>query len=100
MSKAPALAPTIYTDTHSIYLEFPGKPGQVLKFPFTEGGLFKALKHVPKLESARGQLTGGQNIADKLLPKAKITKATAKRTPVEVSEKSKASALDFIRRKG
>lgn len=101
--KSPFLAPTIYCDTHSIYLEFPGKPGQVLKFPLTEGGLFKALKHVPRIDAVRGQLTGGQNIADKTLFKApaKVTKIGPRRKELPgISDAQKAAALDLIRRKG
>ena len=42
----PDFCPYIYRDAESLFLEF---EGQVLRFTFTEGGLSKALKHIPNI---------------------------------------------------
>lgn len=45
--KVPDGAPRIYRDDQRIYLEFPG--GTIYPFDFTQGGLHKALMHVPRM---------------------------------------------------
>lgn len=97
MSK-PFIPPTIYHDTRNLYLEW---PDHVQRFPFTEGGLSKALKLIPHIASTPGYLSGGANIADKLLDtrKAKIaTKTAVKRDAVKATEGQRRSASEAIRR--
>ena len=43
----PAFCPFIYRNEVDIFLEF---DNMVLRFPKTEGGMAKALKHVPSIE--------------------------------------------------
>lgn len=61
----PSFAPTIYHDGQSLFLELPGSPGQTLRFPFTEGGLSKALRHIPNVTRQPGYLSGASNIRPK-----------------------------------
>ncbi len=97
MSK-PLIPPTIYHDGRNIYLEW---SSHVQRLPFTEGGLSRALKLIPHIASTPGYVSGGSNIADKLLDtrKAKIaTKTAAKRDAVKATEGQRRSAVDAIRR--
>lgn len=66
----PPFCPFIYTDGRDIFLEFLGKDGtnpHVLRFAMTEGGLHKALKHVPNVAAMPGFITGNSNVAGRLL---------------------------------
>lgn len=47
----PDLCPFIYHDAHDLYLEF---ETCVLRFAFTEGGLHRALKHIPDIAKYPG----------------------------------------------
>jgi hypothetical protein len=97
----PPFAPTIYTNGRDIILEFPCKPGRipvVMKFPFTEGGLGKALKSIPSIIDHADYVIGGSNIADKLLPKIIIARATKrKRESTLMPQEVKNSAASIIR---
>lgn len=65
LAPAPDWAPRIWQDGSSIYIQFPS--GLVQRFAFTEGGLSRVLKLLPKVQDQVGFLSGGQNIADKVL---------------------------------
>ncbi len=97
----PAFCPFIYHDGESLYLEF---DAQVIRFPYTEGGLHKALKHIPNVTKQQGFLSGGRNIiANKVLAKghiARISPATQrKRTITNVSDSVRSAASALIRKK-
>lgn len=97
MSK-PVSPPIVYHDGQSIFLEW---SGHAQRFPFTEGGLHKALKLIPHIASAPGYVTGRSNIATKLLDtrKARVAKATvAKRATAKATDAQKQLAMDIIRR--
>lgn len=97
MSK-PFVAPTIYHDGVNLYLDW---VTYVQKFPFTEGGLAKALKLLPHIASHPGYLTGRSNIADKLLDSrnAKIAKKTqAKREIAKITEGQRTSISETLKR--
>lgn len=95
----PSFAPTIYHDGQSLFLEFAGSPGQTLRFPFTEGGLSKALRHIPNVTRQSGYLTpNGSNLA-KALPKATIAKSTkSKREKARFSDAMREAAGVVIRK--
>lgn len=85
-------APTIYSDGLSLYLEW---PTYALRFPFTEGGLAKALKHIPQLAPKLGYLTGGSNL---LPPVAKVARVTSrKREAAQAPEEVRSAIKDLIR---
>jgi hypothetical protein len=95
----PEWCPLIYHDGQNLYLELPGSPGQALRFPYTEGGLNKALKHIPNITRQPGYVTGSSNIAAKVLPKAKVAKATqAKRDKAKFTEGLRGAASAAIRK--
>lgn len=73
-AERPEFCPWIYKDMENLYLEF---EGCTLRFPLTEGGAAKLLAHVPNVVTQRGFLSGGQNIADRLL-RGKIIQKTRK----------------------
>lgn len=90
----PPPSPIIYRDHRAIYLEF---PTYALRFEFTQGGLAKALQHVPLVPTAFGHLTGGSNVMSKVLPKvAKATKR--KREILNISVEAHASAIEIVRK--
>jgi|SRR5215469_1682344 len=59
--------------------------GSVHKFPLTEGGLSKALKLIPAVETQPGFLSGGQNIIDKVMrnKKAKVARKEREKRKVQ-----------------
>lgn len=80
--RRPVGCPYIYTDGVSIFLEYPSTCASVLKFPLTEGGMHKALKIIPRIGAAKGQVTGATNFpAPRKIPQGqrKETKPKAKR---------------------
>lgn len=88
-------APRIYRDSRTVYLELPS--GDTLKFPLTDGGFAKALKHVPSIADQPGYLTGGRNILDKARP-VKVARKTAKaRKATEVSDIKGGSLTEIVR---
>ena len=81
----PAFCPFIFRDQHHIYLEF---EKQVLRFPYTDGGLFKALRHIPNIQDQPGYLTGLRNITEDVLEHGHIARKSSPKT--KVSAKSEA----------
>lgn len=55
------LYPTVYHDGASLFLEYPGSPPHAYRFPLTEGGLGKALRHIPNIAKAPGYITPGSS---------------------------------------
>ena len=94
-------APTIYHDGESLFLEF---PTYALRFPFTEGGLGKALATIPKIAGRPSYLTGRPgNIPSgtvKVNGKiAKIAKGTAKRREIlNFSSSQRSFASEIVRK--
>lgn len=91
MSKKPDFCPYIYRDERSIYLEF---DGMTLAFDFTEGGLGKALKHVPNVALQPG-FVASSPVVNRVLPKA-IKVKTAKRKAQDVPETMRDFLNDLI----
>ena|SRR5689334_11754848 len=92
----PFIAPTIYHDGVHLFLDW---GSYVQKFPFTEGGLGKALKLMPHIASHPGYVTGRSNIATKLLDKrsAKIAATTkARREIAKITEGQRTSATSAL----
>ena len=99
IAKRPAFCPYVYSDGESLFLEFDS--GMALRFPFTEGGLSKALRHIPNVTKQPGFLSGRSNIAQKLLPKVRVAKATKHKREVKatISEPLRNAASALIRKK-
>jgi len=96
MSK-PMIPPTIYHDGVNLYLEW---SGHAQRFPFTEGGLAKALKLIPHVASSPGYVTGRSNIAGKLLDTraTKVARKTATaREVLKTTEGQRTSASEALR---
>ncbi len=71
-------APTIYHDGASLFLEWPTTPGAAgyaYRFPFTEGGLGKALRHIPNIAKTPGYVSGRSNLSPKAA-KPRVAKRT------------------------
>lgn len=95
MPKAPTSAPQVYLLGHEIILEW---PTYALRFPKTEGGFAKVLKHVPTFAPPAGYLSGGSNlVANKLLPKI-AKSAKAKREIADFSEDQRQAASAALRK--
>ena len=91
----PAHCPFIYHDRDNLYLEFSGH--WVLSFAFTEGGLHKALAHIPDITPLR--LPGRNASASRVIPK--IAKSTArKREILNFDEATNAAASEIVRKLG
>jgi hypothetical protein len=74
----PKWALCVWKDTNgNLFAQFEG--GYVHKFVQTEGGLSKLLRLIPFVESQPGFLSGGQNIADKIIRQRKIKVARKER---------------------
>jgi hypothetical protein len=95
MTKPPTY-PLIYHDHLNLYLEFPGRsPPLVMKFIFTEGGLQRALRHIPNIAPKAGHSPSLSRVAPK------IAKATAKRREIRnFSADQRAEAQELIRKLG
>ena len=95
----PRPLPLIYHDGKALYLEF---PTHALRFPYTEGGLHKALSHIPSIASQPGYLTGGRNLTDPPPANGKIarvSRATARaRTIRNFSPAQRAAAAEIVRK--
>ena len=92
----------IYRDGDSLYLEF---PTLVLRFPFTEGGLHKALKHIPNSSAHPGYVARNGNIPDHTTDVsgkiARISPATKrKREVAKMSQHQRSSISDLLRKRG
>ncbi len=98
LAPAPDWAPRVWQDGSSIYIQFPS--GLVQRFAFTEGGLSRALKLIPKVQDQAGYLSGGQNIFDRVA-KPKIIKIgrgkRARRVVSNLSEDDKRKIDDLIK---
>lgn len=97
-------APRIYTDGRDLFLEFPGSPPTILRFAFTEAGLHKALKHIPKILLAGKVVTGSGNVSDRSVSAngkiARISPATRrKREAAAFPAEGKAAALALVRKR-
>jgi hypothetical protein len=100
--KSPPLSPTIYRSADTLYLDF---GTLVLPFPFTEGGLGKALAHIPNISGPRGgHLTGNGNIASQVINLsgrvAKVTRFKGRRPILDLPEGMREAALAVVRRRG
>ena len=96
MSK-PLSPPIIWHDGTNIYLEW---SEYAQRFPFTEGGLSKALKTIPHIASVTGYVTGRSNLADKLIDtrKARIARKTrTQRETANLTEGVRQSASMVLR---
>ncbi len=101
MTKAPPLCPSIYRDADTLYLDF---GTMVVPFPFTEGGLGKALAHIPNISGARGgHLTGRSNMPKVTTLKghiARITRNRRGRVILDLPEGMMDTALAVVKRRG
>ncbi len=99
--KAPPLCPSIYRDHDTLYLDF---GTMVQPFPFTEGGLAKALAFIPNIAGPRGgHLTGRANIIQKLTTTghiAKVTHSRRKRPILDLPAGMREAALAVVKRRG
>ena len=99
--KSPPLCPTIYRSADTLYLDF---GTMVVPFPFTEGGLGKALQHIPNIAGPRGgHLTGRSNFPKVTSLKghiAKITYSKRKRPILDLPEGMREAALAVVKRRG
>jgi hypothetical protein len=99
--KSPPLSPTIYRDATTLYLDF----GTIVQpFPFTEGGLSKALRFIPNIAGPRG---GNHPMRGNISPKlsttghiARITRPKQHREILDLPEGMRAKALEVVKRKG
>ena len=90
----PAHCPFIYHDRDNLYLEF---SGHVLSFAFTEGGLHRALAHIPDITPLR--LPGRNASINRVIPK--VAKATArKREILNIDAETNAAAAEIVRKLG
>jgi hypothetical protein len=99
--KAPPLCPSIFRSADTLYLDF---GTMVLPFPFTEGGLGKALQHIPNVSGPRGgHLTGRSNF-----PKApslqghvaRVTRFKGRRPILDLPDGMREAALAVVKRRG
>ena len=89
--------PVIYHDGQNLYLEFPGSPGFVLRFAYTEGGLHKALKHIPSIKA----LASPTEVLNHLSkgPQPRVARSTArKRELAKASPGVRSAATSLIRK--
>lgn len=100
----PAFCPFIYTDGVDLFLEF---NQSVLRFTFTEGGLHKALAHIPNVTRQPGFVRPNSgNIADRVLTKpVKVARKTqqareAKERASKLSDHARATVKNIVRRMG
>lgn len=105
MTDFPSFAPRIYHDARYIYLEFPpkdGNPATCVRFEKSDDGLNKALKLIPNITLDPGYVSGGANIADKLLTKGKIARisqeTTRKRQSLNLPQSLKDKAAEIARK--
>ena len=92
----------IYRDGDSLYLEF---PTLVLRFPFTEGGLHKALKHIPNSDNHPGYVARNGNIPDHTTDVsgkiARISPSTKRKREVsKFTAKQRSAVSDLLRKRG
>jgi hypothetical protein len=80
MPKAPQFCPMIYHDSTDLWLEF---EHIVLKFPFNEAGLHKALKHIPDVTERPGYVQGASKLLN--LP-VMVAKKARKRAVMRITD--------------
>lgn len=95
-------APTIYRNHESLFLDF---GTMVVPFPFTEGGLSKALAHIPNISGPRGgHLTGRGNISPRLTVGkghiARVSYSKRKRPILALPDGMMDTALAVVKRRG
>jgi hypothetical protein len=97
----PDFCPYIYSDGVDIFLEF---TTMVMRFPLCDGGLAKALKHVPNVARQPGYLSGGSNVIPinnkPHTPKPKFTisrRTLADREAKARNERLSPDAKNFVR---
>lgn len=89
----PQGCPYVYHDRDNLYLEF---DGHVLTFAFTSGGLHKALAHIPDITPQR--MIARNTSANRVLPKAKVAKTTAKRREIlDIDKEVMDAAAEVVR---
>jgi hypothetical protein len=96
-AQKPDFCPFIYRTRDEIFLEF---DALVLRFPFAEGGLSKALQHIPDIASQPG--FASRNVADLVMKKMKrriLTGAKARIAKAPSAESQKAAMDDFLKGK-
>ena len=91
----PPFCPYVYHDRDELFLEF---DTLVLRFPFTEAGLSKALRHIPSITQHPGY-TNGHSIAAFGLEKmkghvAKRAKAKIAKLATPAQDARQAAAVD------
>jgi hypothetical protein len=94
----PLSPPIIYHDGQSIFLEW---SGHAQRFPFSEGGLHKALRSIPHIASQPGYVTGRSNIANQLLSSRKskiVAREGRRRVAATITDAEMQSAIDIVRR--
>ena len=92
----------IYQDNSTLFLEF---PTLVLRFPFTEAGLHKALKHIPSSSAHPGYVARNGNIPDhKLNVSGKIARISPttkrKREVAKITDEQRSAVNDLLRKRG
>ena len=92
----------IYQDHDSLYLEF---PTLVLRFPFSEAGLHKALKHIPSSKAHPGYVARNGNIPDRAVSVsgrvARISPATRrKREVAKITAEQRSGVMELLRKRG
>jgi hypothetical protein len=101
MTKSPPLSPTIYRSYDTLYLDF---GSMALAFPFTEGGLGKALAHIPNISGPRGgHLTGRSNFPKVVSLKghiARVTRFRGRRPILDLPDGMREAALAVVKRRG
>lgn len=106
-AQRPAFCPFVYHDGVDLFLEF--ESGTVLRFAFTEGGISKAMRHIPNVTRQPGFLSGGRNIADKVIAVKRQTVTVSPRTVREreakaraekLSDQAKSRVRDIVRKMG
>jgi hypothetical protein len=99
--KAHPLCPSIFRDADTLYLDF---GTMVVPFPFTEGGLGKALAHIPNISGPRGgHLTGRSNFPKVTTVKghvARVTYSKHKRPILDLPDGMREAALAVVKRRG
>ena len=94
-SQRPAFCPFIYRDRDNLYLEF---ANHVERFAFTDGGLNRALRHIPDV-SKRSDFVGRNASINRVLPK--IAKTTArKREILSIDKAITDAAAEIVRKMG
>lgn len=87
----------IYRDGDSLYLEF---STVVLRFPFSEAGLHKALKHIPNSSAHPGYVTRNGNIPDRKLDVSGKIARISPTTTAKITDEQRNAINDLLRKRG